>query len=154
LAETTTALLGTEGIPRLMKAVTLANGQWFLAPPRLTDRTLLTNAVAGNEVSHHADGSLSKPIVFLARLTDELPRIAKLRPGSYAPLPDDQLVVAVLRYGTDPIPPQGPVTGTMPTGLSSYRSMLWFLDPVTGEATWGASYPGPPPRISTSPATS
>lgn len=79
------------------------------APP--TDKTSLTDVVAGDAVSHDADGSLAKPIVFLARLTDELPTIARMPTGSFAPLPHDQFVVAVLRYGWNPIPPQcGPGT--------------------------------------------
>jgi hypothetical protein len=153
--ESTTTLPETNAMPRLQKPVTLDDGQWYLAPPRPTDTTSLTDAVAGDAVSHNADGSLAKPIVFLARYTDELPKIAKLPTGSYAPVPQDQLVVVVLRYGTNPIAPQGPVpmTGPMPTGLSSFVSMDWLIDPVTGEATYGTSYPGPLPPISTTPAT-
>ena len=151
----TTTMPHTHAMPRLTAAVTLDDGQWYLAPPRPTDTTALTESVAGDAVSHNADGSLAKPIVFLARYTDELPVIAKLAPGSYAPVPHDQLVVVVLRYGTNPISPQGPVplTGPLPTGLSSYVTMAWLVDPVTGQGTYGASYPGPLPPISTSPAT-
>ena len=154
LTESTTTSPEANAMPRLQKAVTLDAGQWYLAPPRPTDTTALTDAVAGDAVSHNADGSLAKPIVFLARYTDELPTIAKLPTGSYAPVPHDRLVVVVLRYGINPIGPQGgPGTGPLPTGLSSYMSIDWLIDPVTGEATYGASYPGPPPPISTSPAT-
>jgi hypothetical protein len=143
----------TNAMPRLKTAVTL-DRLWHLVPPRRTDTTLLTDAAAGDAVSHNADGSVAKPIVFLARVTDELPAIAKLSPGSYAPLPHDELVVVVLRYGWNPIGPQGgPVTGPLPTGPSSYVSMLGLLDPVTGEGTYGDDFPGPPPRISTSAAT-
>jgi hypothetical protein len=153
--ESTTTLPYTNVMPRLKKAVTLEHGQWYLTPPRPTDSTLLTQAVAGNAVSHKADGSPAKPIVFLARLTDELPRILKLAPGSYAPLPHDQLVVVVLEYGLNRMSAGGPTgsTGPLPTGLSSYESMLGFLDPVTGEGSFGADYPGPPPPISTTRAT-
>lgn len=152
--EGATTLPHTDAIPRLQKPVTLDNGEWSLVPPRPTDTTSLTDAVAGDAVSHNADGSLAKPIVFLARYTDELPTIAKLPTGSYAPVPHDQLVVVVLRYGIDPIPSQGPtpMTGPLPTGPSSYRSMDWLIDPVTGNTTYGASYPGPLPPISTTPA--
>ena len=155
-ARSTTTVRDTNVMPRLKKALTLEDGRWYLAPPRPTDATLLTAAVAGNAVSHNADGSPAKPIVFLARLTDELPKITKLAPGSYAPLPNDQLVVVVLEYGLNRVSmggPTGPVPGPLPTGLSSYESMLGFLDPVTGEGSYGADYPGPPPPISTTPAT-
>lgn len=154
--ETTTTLWGTNVPPaRLTKALTLDNGLWYLAPPRPTDTTSLTDAIAGDDVSHHSDGSLAKPIVFLARVTDEIPTITHLAPGSYVPLLNDQLVVVVLTYGLNRTYSGGPtgVTGPIPTGLSSYESMVGFVDPVTGEGSYGADYPGPPPPISTSPAT-
>jgi hypothetical protein len=155
--ETTTTLPGTNVSPaRLTHAVTLDNGVWYLAPPRPTDTTSLTDAIAGHDVSHNADGSLAKPIVFLARVTDEIPTITHAAPGSYVPTLNDQLVVVVLEYGLNLVSAGGATgsTGPLPTGLSSYESMLGFVDPVTGEGLgYGADYPGPPPPISTTPAT-
>jgi hypothetical protein len=155
--ETTTTLPGTNVSPaRLTKALTLDNGIWYLAPPRPADTTSLTDAIAGDNVSHNADGSPAKPIVFLARVTDEIPTITHAAPGSYVPTLNDKLVVVVLEYGPNPVALGGATgaTGPPPTGLSSYESMLGFVDAVTGEGSgFGASYPGPPPPISTSPPT-
>jgi len=66
------------------------------------------------------------------------------------------LSVVVLEYGLNRVSAGGPTGspgGPLPTGLSSYESMVGFLDPVTGEGGYGADYPEPLPPISTTPAT-
>jgi hypothetical protein len=149
---------------RLNKAVTLYNGKLRLAPALPGDRTSVTyaravallRAATGRNSSFTKTGAPARPIVVLARYTDNIAASqasAGAEAHGVANDPNARLVVAVLFYGPPAMCCCCVTGGTGPpsTGPSTYESNLWLLDPNTGRLGDSASFPGPLPRISTTP---
>jgi hypothetical protein len=146
--------------------VTFDNGNLRLAPAFASDSTRITYARAvaivrqavGTDFSFAKSGAPARPVVVLARYTGNVAASQSSSPPGPSHAfndPNFRLVVAVLLYG----PPVfgvrvgGPTgsTGPPPTGPSTYETNLLLLDPETGRFSDSAIFPGPLPRISTSP---